>query len=225
MKALVVAGLLVAGLTISAGLAKADLAPPVPEPKSVPVKFYYDEKAKESRVQIPMGYTLTRVRPVPRPGLVAPPIEPAPGKQSPQNSPTPRGNPAKPDGEIQEDLSFNDWQAEGTFSPDSDSKNSNHLMIAGMALTMGLGCGGVWLLRRPNSSSLAGIAALLASGAVLGGSTLIWANAPPPRKPLEPKIDLPMLAEGSIKFEMVARGETINIILDKATREKLLKKD
>jgi hypothetical protein len=212
MRTMILAGWLLAGLCVSPNLSRADLAPPVPEPKSVPVKIYLDEKAKESRIQVPQNLTNIRFRPV-RPGQ--PPAPPVPPTSPAPTSPAPKSD-------INDQSSVGELEADAEYA--HEQKNPNHLMIAGMALTMGLGCGGVWLLRRPDTSSLRGVALLVASGGILCGSTFVWANAPPPpRPPVIGKIDLPVLSDGKMKLEVLQGGDTINIILDKATYGKLQK--
>ncbi|WP_020470376.1 hypothetical protein [Zavarzinella formosa] len=220
MRTIIAAGLLLAGLSISPKVSRADIPPPVPEPKSIPVKIYLDEKAKESRILVPQNLTTVRFRPV-RPGLppnagnVPPPTSPLPTSPAPGSAP--------PKADIDTDTPVSQIEADVEYAAEP-IKNPNHLMIAGVALTMGLGCGGVWLLRRPDASTLRGVVLLVASGVVLCGSTLLWANAPPPvRPPVVGKIDLPILSDGKMKLEVLQGGDTISIILDKETYAKLQK--
>lgn len=209
MRTMIVAGVLLAGLCVFPAVGRADLAPPVPEPKTVPVKIFLDEKAKESRIQVPQGLTTVRFR-------RGPAVEPVPPSK---NAPLPPGSPP-PLSEIEAPVS--EMEADVEYAHGPIEKNPNHLMIAGVALTMAFGCGGVWLLRRPDASTLRGVVLLVASGVTLCGSTFVWANgAPPPRPPQPAKIDLPLLSDGKMKLEVLMGGDTINVILDKATYAKL----
>ncbi len=219
MRTMILAGVLLAGLCVFPAAGRADLAPPVPEPKAVPVKIYLDEKAKESRIQVPQGLTTVWFRPrgvppqPPSSGAVPPPNLPPGTRPLPPGAVPPSGDIGAPISEIEADVEY---------APTPTEKNPNHLMIAGAALTMAFGCGGVWLLRRPDTSSLRGIVLLIASGVTLCGSTFVWANsAPPPRPPQPAKLDLPARFDGKMKLEVLTDGDTINIILDKATYAKL----
>ena len=225
MRTMRVGVLLLAAMNLLPSRARGDIAPPAPEPKNVPVRVYLDEKAKESRIQVPQSLTAVRVRP--RPGGAPPtaiPLQPLPKAPITGGGESPK--PEKPASNEGDATDLGDWEADADQAIEPAGTNQTQLMVAGMALTMSLGCGGVWLLRRPNTSSLNGVVVLIASGVVLAASTLVWANVPvPQRPPADPKIDLPLLSEGKFKLEILPRGETINIILDKETHAKLTKKD
>ena len=210
MRTMIWAGVLLAGLSVYPAVGRADLAPPVPEPKTVSVKIYLDEKAKESRIQVPQNLTTVRFRQVEFPPVVPPPSK---RLQPPPGSPPPSSDIESPVSEMEADVEYAHGPTE---------KNPNHLMIAGAALTMAFGCGGVWLRRRPDTSSLRGVVLLVASGVTLCGSTFVWANVAAPERPPQPgKIDLPLLSDGKMKLEVLMGGDTINVILDKDTYAKL----
>ena len=211
MRMRILAGVMLAGLCLFPAAARADIPAPVPpEPKAVPVKIYLDAKAKESRLQVPARMTEMRY-------LF--------GGVPKGEPPVPPKSPAPPSSDLGPPVGEGGAGAGATYAPTPPAEqNTNHLMIAGAALTLGLGCGGVWLLRRPGTASLRGVALLVAAGVTLGGSTFLWANkAPPPRPPQPAKIDLPALFDGKMTLEVLTDGDTINIILDKATYAKLQK--
>ncbi len=216
MRTMILAGVLLSGLGVCPAAGRADIPVPVPpEPKAVPVKIFLDEKAKASRIHVPAHMTEMqyRLRNDPRPPDAGPPLSPPnvplPGLQPLSNAVPSPGGPSA---------------AGAPAAPRPAEQNTNHLLIAGVALTMGLGCGGVWLLRRPGATSVRGAALLIASGVVLFGSAILWANgAPPPRPPAVGSIDLPVLADGKMTLEVVTEGDSIHVILDKETYAKLQK--
>jgi hypothetical protein len=96
----------------------------------------------------------------------------------------------------------------------------NHLMIAGVALALGLGLGGVWLVRRPGRGTR-GLALLIAAGGVLAVSSVAWANQAAPKPPVPPA--LPTAFDGKVRLEVVEAGDTIRLIVDKETYEQMKK--
>ena len=144
------------GLALIPAAAKADLAPPVPPAKDVKFVVELDEKAKAPKLIVPQNLTTVRFRPGPRP------------------------NPGKPPGD-KEPQAYLELESDDV-APETP-RNHNHLMIAGVALTLSLGLGGVWLVRRNGRSSTRGLVLLIAAGTTLSASTLVWANAPPPTSP------------------------------------------
>jgi hypothetical protein len=103
--------------------------------------------------------------------------------------------------------------------------NRNHLLIAGLALTLSLSFGGLWVMRRYGRGSARALV-LLAAGAVLAGSTVAWANIPPPKKFEAPPVAaLPIAFDGKVNLEIVlGGGDTIRLVLDKDTYEKMKEK-
>lgn len=201
MRTPLVVGLAAFGLTLVPRAARADLAPPVPPAKDVKFVAELDEKAKGPKLVVPQNLTTVRFRPGPRPGA---------------NPPPPGGAvPPKPG----EPLTMLELEGDDPVVEPA-GRNPNHLMIAGVALTLALGLGGVWLIRRPGRASGRGLALLLAAGATLTAATVVWANAaPPPRPPVPPKekVVLPVAFDGKVNLEVVVGGDTIRLVLDKDT--------
>src|SRR3954451_1950248 len=120
MRRFLVAVLAGFGLALVPSAARADLPPPVPQPKDVKFTVELDEKAKGPKLIVPQNLTTVRFRPGPRPGNPAPkegPGGPPPGK---------------------EPLSYLEIESEEAV-PQEAPRNFNHLMIAGVALTLALG--------------------------------------------------------------------------------------
>lgn len=197
------------GLSLIPSSARADLAPPVPPAKDVKFVVELDEKAKSPKLIVPQNLTTVRVRP--RPG--------GPGAAPPKAGALP---PAK-DGN---NLSYIEIESDDE-TPLTQPRNNNHLMIAGVALTLALGFGGVWLVRRQGRSGMRGLALLIAAGGTLAASTIVWANVPPPkfpdRPPVKERVILPVAFDGNVNLEVTFGGDTIRLILDKDTYEKLKK--
>lgn len=208
-------------LAMSSSESRADIAPPIPAPTTAAVKVYYDEKAKESRMIVPSNLVRGQIRPI-RPGVGAPPnVGTSPKPIPPTTAPAPKLNPIKPTDEDGNELPEIDLQ--GTTLQEQP-RDGNRLMMTGIALTMAFACGGLWLLRKPNTSTVSGVVLLVASGIILGGSTLVWANAPaPPPRPKPANLDLPSLFDGKFRIEVVPNGDTISIVLNKETLEQLKK--
>lgn len=216
-----IAALAVLGLGLITPAARADLAPPVPAPQEVKIKVELDEKAKGPKLIIPSAMTQPpRVRP--RPPII-PKKEQPPGATPPNTGSTP---PAKPEGEQGIDADTDnvvfEWQQEPAPT------NRNHLLIAGLALTLSLSMGGLWVMRRYGRGSARALVLLVAAGATLAGSTVAWANVPPPKKfdtPPPLPAALPTVFDGKVTLEIVfGGGDTIRLVLDKATYEKLKEK-
>lgn len=202
-------------LAIALGLftahASADLAPPVPPPTDVKIKVELDENAKGPQLIIPMNMTQPRRGPRPVPGKKEP---------VPPTAPPPAG--AKPDGE--QDIALDDMLVELPTESAPTTKR-HHVLIAGLALTLSLSFGGLWILRRSGRGSARALVLLVAAGATLAGSAVAWANAPPPRDPKPPVAALPTLFDGKVNLQITfAQGDTIRLVLDKATYEKLKEK-
>jgi hypothetical protein len=168
---------------------------PVVPPAATDAKFVVeaDEKAKGPKLIVPLNLTNPRPRFQPAPGAPA-------GKE-----PLALAHPA------------DDAPAEAPWNP-------NHLMIAGLALTLALALAGVWLARRPGRNR--GLILALAAGATLAAGTVVWANAPvpppPPASPAPPAV-LPVAFDGNVTLELAPAGDTIRLVLDKETYEKMKK--
>jgi len=177
------------GLGLVPHVAFADLAPPPPAAKEVKFVVEVDEKAKGSKLIVPQT-------------LVNPRFRPAPGGGVPKE-----GNGG---------LAVLEYEVEGDAAVEP-ARNRNHLMIAGVAFTLALGLGGIWIVRRTGRSGARGLALLVAAGGVLAVSTVVWANAGPPPKPKEKKevMLLPVAFDGKLTLEMVRGGDTIKLVLDK----------
>jgi hypothetical protein len=65
---------------------------------------------------------------------------------------------------------------------------------------------------------------LLVAGGTLAVSTVVWANAaPPPPPPKKDKVVLPVAFEGNVNLEVTVAGDTIRLVLDTETYEKMKK--
>jgi len=62
--------------------------------------------------------------------------------------------------------------------------SNNKLLIAGIALSLSLTCGGFWMLRRNGKGSMTGLSLLLAAGVTVAAGTIVMGNAAPRRGPL-----------------------------------------
>lgn len=175
--------------------ARADLAPPPPAAKEVKFVVEVDENAKGSKLVVPQ----TLVNPRFRPG---PGAEPKEGKEG---------------------LAVLEYDVvDDGFEP--AVRNRNHLMFAGVAFTLALGFGGIWIVRRTGRSGASGLALLVAAGGILAVGTVVWANAGPPRKPVEKKdIILPVAFDGKLTLVMVRGGDTITLVLDKEAYDAIKK--
>jgi hypothetical protein len=176
--------------------ARGNPAPaPLPEPVEVKFKVEVDEKAKWPLLQLPRNVAGGRVRPA-----------------APKNPPLATADPAG-----EEEAVVLEFERVG---PDP-ARNPHHLMIAGVAVTLALGLGGIWLVRRPGRSGTRGLALLIAAGGTLVVSSVAWANqaAPKPPVPAAP----PVAFDGKIKVEIVPVGDTIRLIVDKETYTQMKK--
>jgi hypothetical protein len=199
------------GLGVFAATAKADLAPPVPPPAEVKIKIELDENAKVPQLIIPLNTTQPRRGPRPVPGKkdTVPPTAPPPGG-------------AKP--EADQDIALDDLLVELPTEA-TPTTQRHHVLIAGLALALSLSFGGLWILRRSGRGSTRALVLFVAAGATLAGSTVAWANAPPPRDPRPPVALLPTLLDGKVNLQItLAQGDTIRLVLDKESYEKLKEK-
>lgn len=98
-------------------------------------------------------------------------------------------------------------------------------IMVGVALTLGLAFGGLWLVRKRGSVA----PLLLASVAVVGlGGAALWANARPPLKDErapKPRPGLPVLPVLAtlepVHVETVPQGDTIRLIIPPAMKAQL----
>lgn len=181
------------------GQARADIPPPLPPAKeAVTVKIEVDEKAKGPRLVVPNGV------------FTSPRVRPFPKK------------PDAPKGALEQE------GADGIAGNEPDELPRHQVMIAGVALAMSLGFGGLWLVRRNGRGSIGGLSLLIAAVATLSIGAVVWANgAPPPNlfkeRPVKKIESFPVALEGKASVEFVYGGEPVRLILDKESYEKLKK--
>jgi hypothetical protein len=92
-------------------------------------------------------------------------------------------------------------------------------LFAGLALTMALATGGLWLVKRPSGRLVAG--AVILGALTLGATTLLWADlAPFPRPQPVPQIKTTPVAlpagiqlNGRILIEMGPHGNAVRLIV------------
>jgi hypothetical protein len=181
------------GVGLIATAARADIPPPAPPPQDVKFVIELDEKAKGPVLYIPVSMTKVRFRP---------------------GGPKERPPTAQPPGK--EPLAILEYE-EDVPTP----RNPNHLMIAGVALTLAFGLGGVWLVRRQGRWATRGLALLVAAGGTLAVSTIVWANAAPPPPPGPRAAVLPVALTGEVRLVVPLEGDTIRLVLDKPSYEKM----
>jgi hypothetical protein len=109
-----------------------------------------------------------------------------------------------------------------------DTKPRHHLLIAGIAVSLALTFGGVWLIRKNGKGSMRGLALLIAAGATLTAGAIAWANAAPPlkdRPPARPQpvVNYPTAFDGKAAVEFTYGQEPVRLILDKKSYEDLKK--
>ena len=120
------------GLGLIPSAVRADIPPAVPPAKDVKFTVELDENAKAPKLVVPSGLTRVQFRP---------------------RGPVPdRGPKALPPGK---EVGYLEVEADEELAP--AGRNPNHLMIAGVALTLALGLGGVWLIRRQGTSGTRGL--------------------------------------------------------------------
>lgn len=184
-------------LGLAVAPAHADLAPP--RPAAVLIRLELDEKAKAPRVIVPPG-----------------------ALQGARND---AGGDARPDVEnVQLDLDNAERIVADT--PATEVPNHQTLMI-GLALSLSIALGGLWLMRKPRFSTwpASRLGVVVAVGASLTLGALVWANGVPPmRRPP----NLPNAPDGGPKLLLavpgevvLARGNAVQVVLDRATFAKL----
>jgi hypothetical protein len=108
-----------------------------------------------------------------------------------------------------------------------ETQPRNHILIAGIALSMSLAFGGLWLMRRNGRGSMRAMSLLIAAGITLAIGAIVYANAPPPikdRLPVNrPPASYPTAWEGGTKVEFTLGQEPVRLILDKESYKKLMK--
>lgn len=100
-----------------------------------------------------------------------------------------------------------------------------HWVLSGLALTAGLSLGGVWLVRKGAASGKR-IAWIVAPVLVAASATLLFADLGPIRprpRPVPSPTALPAFLDGTIAVEVVPGGDTVRLVLDKASWEKFKK--
>jgi len=165
-----------AGVLVGASLARADLRPPGPAPKTSPLTVRLNEYAKQ-------------------PTLIVP-----------RTAGGPRGRGA-----------LDGVDDEGGIG---DARPRLHLVAAGLALALGLTCGGLWLVRKargPGGKALM----LLAGAGVLTAVASLTANPPPPPRP--PEDPRPSLYKGQVQVEVDPRANGYELVVTKEMLDALLK--
>jgi hypothetical protein len=191
MRSSVLCLLVVFGAAVFVPAANADIPPPVPPAKKLPLKIEVDENAKESKLLLPQI------------GIFTP------------RGPVPRG----PKGELPVER-----DAIGQAAP-----SNLQLVMAGIALTLGLSFGGLWLARKRESGRGLVLLVIVAVGGLLAAGGMLWANqAAPPlvRKAAPPQENLAVILDSNVEFQViqVGTGDTIRLILTKADFAKLSQK-
>jgi hypothetical protein len=137
----------------------------------------------------------------------------------PRNRPI-KPNPNAPKGELPQENG--DGIAENATQP------QNSLIYAGVALTLSLAFGGLWLIRKDGAGSKRALGLLLASGVTLAVGASVWADIPPlPRAKERPQpkapVAYPSAFEGKADVSFYYGAEPVRLILDKESYEKLKK--
>lgn len=118
-------------------------------------------------------------------------------------------------------------QEDGDGIAQEETQPRNHILIAGIALSLSMAFGGLWLMRRNGRGSMRAMTLLIAAGATLTAGAIVYANAPPPIKdrpqPVRPPASYPTAWEGGTKVEFTYGQEPVRLILDKESYKKLLK--
>jgi len=88
-------------------------------------------------------------------------------------------------------------------------------VVAGLALTLALVSGGVWLVRRGTSRNVAAVA--LALSVLALGATALFADVAKPPPPKVTPVTLPasVVLSDKIQFEFVDKGDEIKLIVGK----------
>jgi len=174
-----------------------------PAREAVGITIEVDPNAKGPRLVLPNGvFTPPRVRPFPK------------------TSPPPKGELPIESGD------------EVTMADDAITAPRHNLLIAGLALSLSLGFGGFWMVRRHGRGSLTGLAVLIATTGMLIAGAVAWADiAVPPRPPINKQPPLkkaesfPIAFEGKGTIDFVYGNEPVRLILDRESFEKLKKAD
>jgi hypothetical protein len=104
----------------------------------------------------------------------------------------------------------------GDPDPDTRRVEHLHLIVAGCALTLALTFGGLWLVRGRRKPGSTALLVLVALGGVVAVTSMVWANAGPPRLPAPPGIPL----ADKVTIETSEQGDTILLFV---TRDQLTK--
>lgn len=201
MRSFLVPAIAVLGVYLMPASVRADLAPPVPPVKEVKFVVEVDEKAKAPKLIVPQNLTTVRVRPRPLP----------PGKDK-------NGN---------EQLTYIEVESGDEPATQQPATNRTHMVITGVALALAISLGGLWLVTRHGKAASRGLAILIAVTATLGVTSLVLANAAPPPPPPQPpreRMILPIAFDGKVNLEVTVGGDTIRLVLDKETYDKLKEK-
>ena len=119
-------------------------------------------------------------------------------------------------------------QEDSDETAQEETQPRNHILIAGIALSLSLAFGGLWLMRRNGRGSIRAMSLLIAAGAALVIGAIVYANGPPPirdRPPVAPRppANYPTAWEGGTKVEFTFGQEPVRLILDKESYKNLMK--
>jgi hypothetical protein len=133
----------------------------------------------------------------------------------------PKAIPTPPPSQVELDDGEIPAVAENELTP------NNRLLFSGIALSLSIGCGGMWLVRKKGKGPLGSLALLLAVGGLLTVGAAVWGNGGPPPFLFQPKVPTyPSAWEGkaTVSYQNFAPGsQVVRVILDKESFEKLKK--
>jgi hypothetical protein len=100
-----------------------------------------------------------------------------------------------------------------------------HLMAAGICLSLALGCGGFWLMRRSEKFAARGLLLMLAAIVLLSLSAAVaWGNAAYTFKQVAPALPPGIPLADKATIEIVEQGEAITLIVPRANLVQVLDK-
>jgi hypothetical protein len=112
--------------------------------------------------------------------------------------------------------------------PDGDSRRAGlaplQLVVAGLALTVAISLGGLWLVRYRNRPGGRTLVVLLAVVTVLGAAGLVWANIAPPPPPPKPVLPDGILLSEKVSVDVVEKGDAVRLIVPRGDLAKVLDK-
>jgi hypothetical protein len=112
--------------------------------------------------------------------------------------------------------------------PDGDSRRAGlaplQMIVAGLALTVAISLGGLWLVRYRNRPGGRTLVALLVVVTVLGAAGLVWANVAPPPPPPKPALPDGILLSEKVTVDVVEKGDAVRLIVPRGDLAKVLEK-